>query len=101
MLPTDWYRPTRPTLKRVPDSRAEQFWDKDHLVAAGVSEQLQQFHGTEPSCCNDRGHLWDMAALYAPGVRWGETAPDYDDGPVYRIAPALEHHISGLRQDSR
>ena len=31
MLPTEWYRSTRPTLKRVPDSRPVQFWDKDHF----------------------------------------------------------------------
>jgi hypothetical protein len=45
MLPTDWYRPTRPTLKRVSDTRAVQFWDKSHLIAAELKQQLQQFHG--------------------------------------------------------
>jgi len=87
MLPSDWYRPTRPTLKRLSDSRAAQFWDKSHLIAAQVKEQLQQFHGKDPSCCEDGGHLWDMAALYPPDVRWSESAPAFDDGPVYRIAP--------------
>jgi len=102
MLPTDWYRPTRPTLKRVSDSRAVQFWDRNHLIAAQVKQQLQRFHGSDPSCCEDRGHLWDMAAEYPMGVQWGESAPVFDDGPVYRIAPALEQRISGLRaQDPR
>lgn len=96
MLPTDWYRPTRPTLKRVSDSRAVQFWDNTHLVAAQVKHQLQQFHGNDPSCCEQQGHLWDMAALYPSGFRWGEAAPAYDDGPVYRIAPTLEQKISGI-----
>jgi hypothetical protein len=96
MLPTDWYRPTRPTLKRVSDSRAMQFWDKSHLIAAQVKQQLQQFHGNDPSCCEDGGHLWDMAAIYRSTVKWGEAAPTFDDGPVYRIAPTLEQKISEL-----
>jgi hypothetical protein len=94
MLPTDWYRPTRPTLKRVSDSRAAQFWDKSHLIAAQLKLQLQRLHGNAPNCCDDGGHLWDMAAVYQPGVKWGDVAPAYDDGPVYRIAPRLERKIS-------
>jgi hypothetical protein len=101
MLPTDWYRPTRPTLKRVSDSRAAQFWDKSHFIATQLKQQLQQFHGNDPSCCENGGHLWDMAAVYPPGVMWGEAAPAFDDGPVYRIAPTLEQEIlrmSALKQ---
>ena len=100
MLPTDWYRPARPTLKRVSDARAAQFWDKGHLIAAQVKQQLQQFHGSAPSCCEDGGHLWDMVAMYPPGVKWGEGTPLFDDGPVYRIAPALEQRVSALPAQS-
>ncbi len=94
MLPTDWYRPTRPTLKRLSDARAVQFWDKSHLIAAQVKQQLQQFHGNEPGCCDNGGHLWDMAAVYARSLKWGDAAPVFDDGPVYRIARTLEQKIS-------
>jgi hypothetical protein len=100
MLPTDWYRPTRPTLKRVSDPHAVQFWDKKHLIAAQVKQQLQHFHKSDPSCCEDGGHLWDMAAVYPPGVKWGEAAPLFADGPVYRIAPSLEQRVSALRAQS-
>ncbi len=100
MLPTDWYRPTRPTLKRVSDSRAVQFWDSSHLVAAQVKQQLQRFHGSDPSCCEDRGLLWDMAAMYPPGVKWGESKPDFDDGPVYRIAITLKERMLGMLAQS-
>ena len=96
MLPTDWYRPTRPTLKRVSDPRAAQFWDKNHLIAAQVKQQLQQFHGNDPNCCENAGRLWDMAAIYPPGVKWSESAPVFDDGPVYRTAPAIEVKISEM-----
>ena len=97
MLLTDWYRPTGPTLRRVSDSHAVQFWDERHLIAAQVKQQLRQFHGSYPSCCESRGHLWDMAAMYPPGVNWGDAAPSFDDGPVYRIAPRLQQQISALR----
>jgi hypothetical protein len=100
MLPTDWYRPTRPTLKRVSDARAMQFWDKGHLIAAQLKQQLQLFHGNDPSCCKNGGHLWDMAAVYPSGIKWGEAAPLFDDGPVYRIAPVLEQRVSDLRAQS-
>jgi hypothetical protein len=97
ILPTDWYRPTRKTLKRVSDARAAQFWDKDHLIATAVKQQLLQFHGSNPKCCEDNGHLWDMVAAYPPGVKWDEAPPVFDDGPVYRIAPTLEQKISSMR----
>jgi hypothetical protein len=71
-----------------------QFWDKSHLIAAQVKQQLQHFQGSDPSCCENRGHLWDMAAVYPPGIQWGDAAPDFDDGPVYRIAPTLQKKIS-------
>ncbi|PYX81029.1 MAG: hypothetical protein DMG70_21170 [Acidobacteria bacterium] len=96
MLPTDWDRPTRPTLKRVSDSRAVQFWDKNHLVAAQVKQQLKQFHGNDPSCCEDAGHLWDIAAVYAPRNGWGEAGPVFDDGPVYRIVTQLNERLKEM-----
>ena len=100
MLPTDWYRPTRPTLKRIFDARAVQFWDKSHLIATQLKQQLVQFHGSDPSCCEDRGHLWDMAAVYPAGIKWGEVAPAFDNGPVYQIAPTLEKKMSEILAQS-
>ena len=85
----------------VSDSRAVQFWDKSHLVASQVKQQLQKFHENDPSCCEQRGHLFDMAAVYPPGVKWGEAVPAYDDGPVYRIGPALEQRISTTPAESQ
>lgn len=34
-----------------------------------------------------------MAAVYPRGVKWGETKPTFDDGPVYRIVPILQEKI--------
>ena len=40
--------------------------------------------------------MWDMAAIYPAGVKWSESAPIFDDGPVYRTAPAIEVKISEM-----
>jgi hypothetical protein len=77
-----------------------QFWDKDHLIASQIRQQMQQFHGTRPTCCDDGGHLWDMAAVYPAGIRWGESGPTFDNGPIYRIATELDKRLT-KRQDSR
>ena len=52
----------------------------------------------DPSCCENGGHLWDMAAMYPPGEKWGASAPAFDDGPVYRIAPSLQQKMSPAQQ---
>jgi hypothetical protein len=85
ILTGDWRRPTTRTLARIPDSRAAQFWDQDHLIAeelrrAAESNALLR----KPSCCVDHGHFWDMAAIYPPQVRANGTLPPpvYIDGEV-------------------
>ena len=93
MLPTDWYKPTRPTLARISDSRASHFWDKRHLIAGELKQQL---HDKRPSCCENSGILWDMVALYPQGVKWGSSAPIFDDGPVYKVAPALKRQLAAF-----
>lgn len=94
VLPTDWYRPTRQTLSRVPDPRARQFWDKHHLIASQLKQQL---NGNGPHCCEtDSGILWDVVALYSQGSRWEDSTPVLDDGPIYRVAPELNRMMSNL-----
>ena len=71
---TAWLPITRRTLKRIWDSGAVQFWDKNHLIAQ-IKQQQQQFRGNEPSRCENGGHLLDMAPTYPPGEKRGESAP--------------------------
>jgi hypothetical protein len=88
ILPSDWSRPTRPVMARIPDSRVIQFWDKDHLIAEQVGRQL---HTKQPSCCRRSGTLWDLVALYPNGTNWNESEPFYVDGPVYKVERELEN----------
>jgi len=91
ILASDWSRPTRPVLGRIPDRRVMQFWDKDHLVA----EQLdQQISTSQPSCCRHQGALWDLAAVYPKGVQWGGSQPVFVDGPVAKVDAALARRLA-------
>ena len=75
MLPTDWSAPSTATLRRIPDVRATQFWDKGRLVSHSMGE-------------HDRHSVvWDYIALYPPGAAWENGPPEalYHGGPVVRV----------------
>ena len=95
ILPSDWSRPTRPVMARIPDSRVIQFWDMDHLIAEELSRQLRT---KQPTCCRRSGTLWDLVALYPNGTKWNESEPFYVDGPVYKVEGELENQTSKLLQ---
>jgi len=92
ILATDWREPNRSTLARIADRRARQFWDPKHLVAKELARVAKQKPDQpKPECCVNQGFHWDEVALYPPHSRWGDgPIPLYWNGPVYRIAPALE-----------
>ncbi len=99
MLPTDWSRPGSSALARLPGSGVRQFWDPGHSVAAAV--KTAEAHGKlRPHCCDRKGILWDAAAVYAPGTRWGNTLPEpiLLDGPVVEAAPQLDAVVSGAKR---
>jgi hypothetical protein len=91
ILASDWSRPTRPVLARIPDRRVVQFWDKDHLVAQQLAQQLSTL---QPSCCHHEGILWDLVAVYPKGVQWGNSQPTYVDGPVAKMKTELAKQVS-------
>lgn len=92
ILATDWGAPSGSTLARIPDRRARQFWDPNHLVSEELTRTAKQRSGQPaPECCVKKGLHWDEVVLYGPDVRWSDgAAPVYWNGPVFRIAPAIE-----------
>ena len=76
ILFSDFRSPVSAVLKRLHDTRARQYWDPGHLLAAHIPG--------EPECCRDNGILWDIAAVYPPGVQWRDKlpAPTFLNGPV-------------------
>jgi hypothetical protein len=76
ILTGDWRRPTTRTLARIPDSRAAQFWDPDHLIAEELHRAVESnAHLPNPSCCVNHGHFWDMVAIFPPEARANGTLP--------------------------
>lgn len=96
ILATDWYPPTRFTLGRIPDHRALQFWDRDHLVSAELRRSVEaQKSMTPPACCVDRDFYWDVALIFTPQQTWNKLlpAPIFWEGPVARKTSGLENSL--------
>jgi len=88
MLPTDWAKPSGMVQSRISDPRVVQFWDKDHLVA----KELQQQLSSSQTCCQRNGVVWDVAALYRTGVQWG-SAPAFYGGAVLDVAGQVRQRL--------
>jgi hypothetical protein len=95
MLATDLRSPVRSTLARIPDKRASQFWDPQHLVAKELG-RIADEHPEQPKpvCCVDHGFFWDDVILYPPRSRWRQTPTAiFWNGPVVRVTTALEQAL--------
>jgi hypothetical protein len=75
VLPTDWSSPSSAALRRISDTRAAQFWDKDRLISHSMGEH------------DSRSVVWDHIAVYPPGVIWADGPPPalYRGGPVVGV----------------
>ena len=81
VLPTDLGAPSTRTLARIPDLRATQYWDKEHLVSQLLGE-------------GDRSSVvWDYVAVYQPGKVWDNAPPE----PVYSSVPVVQA-IDGTKE---
>jgi hypothetical protein len=69
------------TLKRVSDTRASQYWDKEHLVSKLIGER------------DSESVVWDYVAVYQPGKLWDQAPPQ----PVYSMVPVIRG-IDGTRE---
>jgi hypothetical protein len=78
VLPTDLGAPSTMTLKRIADTRASQYWDKEHLVSKSIGET--------------DGVVWDYVAVYPQGKLWDKGPPD----PISSKAPVI-HAIDETR----
>lgn len=81
VLRTDLAAPSTITLKRISDTRASQYWDKEHLASKSLGER-------------DRDSVvWDYVAVYEPGKPWDQAPPE----PAYSNVPVI-HGIDGTRE---
>ena len=91
MLPTDWQRPGAAVLGRIPDTRVRQYWDPGRLLARRIAAEARDPQPKQQCCVRD-GVLWDLAAVYPPGLRWDDQLPPavFFNGPVVKVAADLE-----------
>ena len=84
VLPTDLAAPSTMTLKRISDSRASQYWDKEHLVSKSIGDE--------------DGVVWDYVAVYSQGKVWGKGPPEplYSHVPVVRAIDNTREAITRL-----
>ncbi len=90
VLPTDLAAPSTMTLKRIFDTRASQYWDKEHLVSKSIGET--------------DGVVWDYVAVYPQGKLWekGPPEPIYSHNPVVRAIDGTREAIQkSLRENSK
>jgi hypothetical protein len=93
-LSTDWAPPTTFALHRIPDPRAQQYWDPDHVVSKKLAADRRPPQ-PEEECCERSGVLWDLAAVYPKGAVWNDRMPVavLFNGPVVDVKSDLESAI--------
>jgi hypothetical protein len=91
ILATDFSRPARWALSSVPDRRARQYWDPQHLIAKRLAADARP---PQPAheCCTHGDILWDLIAVYRPGATWTERMPPavVFNGPVVDVTESVE-----------
>ncbi len=95
---TDWGAPGSGARARVGDSRAEHYWDRDHLVAVRMDRDARAPQPT-PECCRRKQVLWDLAAFYPPGAVWGDALPAATlfNGPVVDREGEIDRALAALK----
>jgi hypothetical protein len=78
---------------RIPDPRVVQYWDRGHLVAKELGQQISDL---DPGCCQRKGILWDSAALYGKQAQWSHSPPVFIEGPVVRAAADVGKKLAAL-----
>lgn len=94
ILVTDWFRPGGFVLGRIPDLRAHQYWDPHHLTAQRLAADARDPQ-PEQDCCIRKSVLWDLAAVYPPGVKWTDRVPPatFFNGPVVKVQEEFENAL--------
>ena len=89
---SDFNLPPDSALQRIPDIRAMQYYDRNHLVSNALRTQLLARGVTGEDYFVKANEVWDTVAVYAPGTRWevgtGAT-PEFVGAPAIRSSEQL------------
>jgi hypothetical protein len=96
VLATDVGAPTNDKLSLVPDRRARQFWDPDHLVSKELRRvamaHRDRLSAEERTTLDQASVIWDVVVLFPPGEKWNSSLP----WPAHWGYPVVDA-IEGLR----
>jgi hypothetical protein len=97
MLPTDWGPPSTATLARVHDTRAAQFWDREHKLSKslGGPEHAPKGSRADKIEFEMRRYIWDFVAIYPPG---SET-PSFTGAPIVSVVSDVHEEMARLARD--
>lgn len=97
ILITDAAGPRGGSLARVQDRRATQFWDRGHRVSQSMGGPASFGPASGAKILFDmKKHVWDFAAVYAPGFRWSDSAasPLFAGAPVFKVRADLRAAVA-------
>jgi len=97
---TDLGPPSSRTLALVSDQRAAQFWDPGRALSRELVRDLLAHPEKVPAgvSMSEDAIIWDVVALFPPGVRWedGPPKPVYQSFPVVAGEPELMQAVRGV-----
>jgi hypothetical protein len=99
MLATDWQSPSAGVLSRMKDTRVQQYWDPQRLLARQIAADARAPQPKQDCCLRDN-ILWNLAALYPAGAQWKDALPPatFFNGPILNRKPQLEASLNPLLQ---
>ena len=82
-------------MNLIPDARARQYWDPNHLVAKKLAAD-RRAPQPEEECCEQSGILWDLIAVYPRGATWNDRMPVavLFNGPVVDLKAEIESSLT-------
>jgi hypothetical protein len=90
-------------LARIPDARAQQFWDEDRMVSKAMVRQLPaDTLRSVASTSGDSPIAWDTAALFPPGTPWTSRfpVPAWSGRPVVEVLDALRRNLQQVERSA-
>ena len=81
----DFNLPPDSALQRIPDNRAAQYFDRNHLVSKALLVQMLAHGVTGEDYFVRAKNVWDTVAVFAPGIKWEMgtgASPEFVGAPV-------------------
>lgn len=93
----DFNLPPDSALQRIPDTRAAQYFDQNHLVSKALRVQMLAQGVTGEDYFVRAKNVWDAVAVFAPGKRWETGAgatPDFVGAPDTELQRAASRVVA-------